>query len=101
MNDNKKVTAESILEANNAVLSILMARLTTIQGQEKIEDSTPADIAKLTEAVCRIGETIARIRRDAYMVEAGMQSQREVTGDAAKAMVARMMQERGAEAGDL
>lgn len=101
MNDKARVTAESILEANNSIIIVLMGRLSMIQSQEKIEGASPADIAKVTEAVCRIGETVARIRRDAFMVEAGIQAQREVTGDAAKTMVARMMQERGVDAGQL
>lgn len=78
MNEEVKtaeVTAKTIIEDNASLLLDLEDLFSTLKKRAKgLEDA--GDSAKAAESLCKVADTIARIKRDAYMVEAGVLAQK-------------------------
>lgn len=73
-----EVTAKEIIKDNEKLLSDLensFGRLTVRANLLASAEDTEA-VERIVGALCRVADTIARIKRDAHMVEAGIAAQR-------------------------
>jgi hypothetical protein len=85
------VTAQDILEENADILGALKSAVNVCKSRISSPVNDAAQYNVLVEALCKASDSIAKIRRDAFLVEAGILAQRETAKQTAKSILGGLM----------